>query len=80
MKFIISVTGCPLRPGDLLGSGTISGPIDGSFGPDEVPNNKKSILIFFYKLVMTSTKYAYPKWNSLPTYESVLNFVSFFQL
>lgn len=27
-----SVTGCPLRPGDLLGSGTISGSEDGSFG------------------------------------------------
>lgn len=27
-----SVTGCPMQPGDLLGSGTISGPAPGSYG------------------------------------------------
>lgn len=27
-----SVTGCSMRPGDLLGSGTISGPVETSFG------------------------------------------------
>ena len=27
-----SITGCPMQPGDLLGSGTISGPAPGSYG------------------------------------------------
>merc|ERR1712110_412696 len=27
-----SVTGCNIQPGDLMGSGTISGPTEGSFG------------------------------------------------
>ncbi len=27
-----SITGCNMRPGDLLGSGTISGPNEGEFG------------------------------------------------
>lgn len=30
-----SVTGCPFRPGDLLGTGTISGPTDDSLGTVE---------------------------------------------